>query len=269
MASPVRSPESDRTQPESGVRRESGVRSDSAAVESDAPREERAAWVAFACYAVAALSLLVSLNTSWRYFDEVLHIPTDFGERYVMFALAELALVVSGAGMAVNVHRHGRPGAFRLMVWAGVGASAFIAGAMSNWEPREALGRIILGPLLGAAMLHLGLGLELRARHQHTGTLARVGRELRERVLSRLGLADDERDAAQRTRDRAATRAVELSLPGRWRFSRTARLQRALLAAGVADDPVVRERLLARRQVVAHAEQFAQLDQGSPWREGR
>lgn len=198
-------------------------------------REERAPWVAFACYAAAAASLMVSTNTSWRFFDQVLHIPTAYGERYLMFAVAELALVVCGAGMAVNVHRDGRPGSFRVMVWAMVIAMSYMAWAMST--PEEAIGRILLGPALGTIMLHLGLGLELRARHQHaSSTIARIGRELRERCLSRLGLADDGRDAAQRTRDRKAYKAAALSRPLRWPWSRQARLERALLAAGVADD---------------------------------
>jgi len=72
------------------------------------------------------------------------------------------------------------------MVWAMVIAMGYMAWAMST--PEEAIGRILLGPALGTIMLHLGLGLELRARHQRTGTIARIGRELRERCLSRLGL---------------------------------------------------------------------------------
>jgi hypothetical protein len=225
--------------------------------------EQRAPWVAFACYAVAVVSLAVSLNTSWRFFDQVLHIPADFGERYVMFAVGELALVVCGAGMAVNVHRHGQPGTFRLIVWAMCAAMAYMAWAMSTTE--EAVGRILLGPLLGTVMLHLGLGLELRARHQHTGTVARIGRELRERCLSRLGLANDGRDAAQRTRDRNAYKAAALSRPRRGPWSRQARLERALLAAGVADDPVMRDRMLARLAVVSHAHGLTTLTQPSPW----
>jgi hypothetical protein len=209
------------------------------------------------------MSLAVSLNTSWRFFDQVLRIPAAYGERFLMFAVAELALVVCGAGMAVNVHRHGRPGSFRMIVWAMCAAMAYMAWAEST--PAEALGRILLGPALGTIMLHLGLGLELRARHQHTGALARIGRELRERCLSRLGLADDERDAAQRTRDRAAYKAAALSQPRRALWSRQARLEGALLAAGVADDPVMRERMLARLAVIRHARHLATLSQPSPW----
>jgi hypothetical protein len=206
---------------------------------------------------------VVSLNTSWRFFDRVLHIPTAYGERYVMFAVAELALVVCGAGMAVNVHRDGRPGSFRLIVWSMCAAMAYMAWVMST--PEEAIGRILLGPLLGTIMLHLGLGIELRARHQHTSTVARIGRELRERFLSRLGLADDGRNAAQRTRDRKAYAAAALSRPQRWPWSRQARLERALLAAGVADDPAMRDRMLARLAVVRHAHGLATLTQPSPW----
>jgi hypothetical protein len=228
-------------------------------------REARAPWVAFACYAAAAASLLVSTNTSWRFFDRVLHIPTDYGERYLMFAVAEVALVVCGAGMAVNVHRDGRPGSFRVMVWAMVIAMGYMAWAMST--PEEAIGRILLGPALGTIMLHLGLGLELRARHQRTGTIARIGRELRERCLSRLGLADDGRDAAQRTRDRKACKAAALSRPRRLPWSRQARLEHALLAAGVADDPAMRDRMLARLAVVRHADALSTLTPPSPWQQ--
>lgn len=219
--------------------------------------------VALACYMVAVVSLLVSLTTSWRFFDSVLHIPTTNGERLIVFGVAELALVVCGAGMALNVRRHGRPGSFRAIVWAMCAAMAYMAWAMSPIE--EAIGRILLGPVLGTIMLHLGLGIELRAHHQRTGTIARIGRELRERCLSRLGLADDGRDAAQRTRDRKAYQAAALSRPRRWPWSRQARLERALLAAGVADDPVMRDRMLARLAVVRHASSLAALSQPSPW----
>ncbi|WP_237099482.1 hypothetical protein [Mycobacteroides abscessus] len=238
------------------VRKKDGA---AAAVE----REQRAPWVALACYFVAVVSLLVSLNTSWRFFEHVLHIPTASGERWVMFAVAELALVVCGAGMAVNVQRTGHPGAFRAPVWAMCAAMAYMAWAMST--PDEAVGRILLGPVLGTVMLHLGLGLELRARHHHTGTAARIGRELRERCLSRLGLGDDDRDAAQRSRDRKAYQAAALSRPRRWPWSRAARLERALLAAGVADDAVMRERMLARLAVLNHASALATHTQPSPW----
>ena len=224
---------------------------------------ERAPWITFACYFVAVATLTVSLNTSWRFFGDVLHISTANGERYIMFAVAEMALIVSGAGMAANVRRTGQPGSFRMVVWGMCAVSGYMAWKMSNFE--EGLGRVILGPILGTIMLHLALGLELRTRHHRAGTLARVSSEMRERLLSRLGLADDDRDALQRTRDRAAFRAAQLSLPRRWRWSREARLQRALLAANVADDPQMRDKMLARLSVLRHAHALATHDQSSPW----
>ncbi|MDV7193366.1 hypothetical protein [Mycolicibacterium fortuitum] len=226
-------------------------------------RDQRAPVVALACYAVAAVSVVVSLNTSWRFFDQVLHIPTAYGERWVMFGVAELALVVCGAGMAVNVKRTGRPGAFRGIVWVMCVAMGYMAWAMSTVD--EAIGRIMLGPVLGVIMLHLGLGLELRARHQHTGTAARLARELRERCLSRLGLGDDRRDAAQRIRDRHARRAAALTRPPRSPWSRAARLERALLAAGVSNDEQMRGRLLAHLAVLRHAGELASVPSESPW----
>jgi hypothetical protein len=87
---------------------------------------ERAPWITGACYFVALATLPVSLNTSWRFFDKVLHISNDYGERYIMFAVAELALIVSGAGMAANVRRTGHPGPFRLVVWGMCAVSAYM-----------------------------------------------------------------------------------------------------------------------------------------------
>ena len=232
----------------------------------DTPGPRRGSGVTVACYIAALATLPVSLNTSWRFFGEVLNIPTADGERYIMFAVAELALIVSGAGMAVNVRRTGHPGPFRMVVWAMCAISGYMAWAMSDLE--EGLARVILGPVLGAIMLHLALGLELRARHHRRGTLARISHELRERILSRLGLADDERDALQRTRDRAAFRSAQLSMPRRWRWSREARLQRAPLTANVADDPQMRDKMLARLSVLHHAHELCTHRQSSPWLDG-
>lgn len=235
------------------------------AVESvpGAPERGLSPWVTGGCYAVALATLPVSLNTSWRFFEHVMGI-TSRPELFGMAAVMELALVMCGIGMATSVKRFGDPGAFRLVVWGICLFSGWTAWHMSG-TVGEALARMVLGPVLGAIMLHLALGLIRRTHHHRTGTVARVARELRERLLSRLGLADDQRDAAQRTRDRAATRAVKLSMAGKDSARHLGKLQKALLAAGVADDPRMRDRLLARRQVAHGAREFAALEQGSPW----
>jgi len=119
--------------------------------------------------------------------------------------------------------------------------------------------------VLGLVMLHLALGIEIRASRQRTTAWARIGRELRERLLSLLGLGDDHRDALARTRDRAALRAAKLALAGRWTPFRTSRLRKALHASHVAHDPVQRDRMLRELGVLQHAKKLAETTQPSPW----
>lgn len=212
-------------------------------------------------YAAAFLSMLVSVDTSWRFFGDVLHI-TDLRERVVMFAVLEVALVACGYGMRANVHRSGRPGSPRLIAWLLCGLAAYMAWQLSGFA--DGLARVALGPVLGLVMLDRALGIERRAGQHKTSAWARIGRELRERVLSRLGLADDERDALARTRDRAARRAAKLSLAG-WVVFRAGRVARALRASNIAHDPAARARMLTELAVIRHANELAELDQPSPW----
>ena len=220
-------------------------------------------------YYLGALGgLAVSLNTSWRFFGERLGIHGP--EQVIMFSVVELALIACALGMRANVRRvdpaTGRPGAAgapRLVAWAVCGLSGYAALLLSG--PVDGIARVALGPILSLVMLHLALGIEIRNRTTvRTGAWARVGAELRERVLSRLGLADDERDAATRTRERAGRRAARLVMATRspWR---TARLARALRAAQVAHDPLARERLLAELAVLRCADELATLPLPSPW----
>jgi hypothetical protein len=212
-------------------------------------------------YLVAFLSMMVSIDTSWRFFGQVLHIG-DIAERLVMFAVLEVALIACGYGMRANVQRSGRPGAPRLVAWVLCGLAGYMAWQLSGVA--AGIARVALGPVLGLVMLHLALGIEIRAGQHKATTWVRIGRELRERVLSRLGLSDDERDALARTRDRAARRAARLSL-GRVVPLRAVRLARALRASNVAHDPAARTRMLAELAALRHAAELATLDQPSPW----
>lgn len=217
---------------------------------------------AFGFYVVAVMAMLVSIDTSWRYFEHELGI-TDLRERIVMFAVIEFALVACGYGMRANVVRHGRPGAPRLFAWALCGLAAYMAWQLSGLA--EGIARVALGPVLSLVMLHLALGIEIRARQdEQTTTWVRIGREMRERVLSRIGLANDERDAVARTRDRAARRAARLALAKRSPL-RSVRLARALRTSNVAHDPTARDRMLTELAAVRHADDLADLDQPSPW----
>ncbi|MGC4972504.1 WhiB family transcriptional regulator [Streptomyces sp. DT199] len=107
------------------------------------------------------------------------------------------------------------------------------------------------------------------------GLIAVLGREARERLLSRLGIAARDRDAAQITRDRATTRAVTLAarLAERtpeqqrsWRGRRlTRRLSKAVGRASVGTDPLQRANLLDQLAARRHALALATVPLPSPW----
>lgn len=212
-------------------------------------------------YLASAMGLAVSMNTSYHFFGERLHITGL--EQWGMFAVLEVALAACAWAMRAGVQRHGSPGSARLLAWLGCAVSAYMAWDLSGLG--EGIARVLLGPVLSLVMLHQALGIEIRHRTGvKSGTLARVGRELRERVLSRLGLANDERDAATRTRERAARRAARLAT-ARHTFRRVERLKRATLAARVATDDGARSVLMAELAVLRHAGELVTLPVASPW----
>ncbi|SEQ90695.1 hypothetical protein SAMN05216188_106162 [Lentzea xinjiangensis] len=237
-------------------------RTDARPVPAPAPPAEREPAGAKGFYAVALLSIGVSVDTSWRFFEQRLGI-TETWERVVLFSVMEAALVACGWAMRAGVRQDGRPGPARLVAWALTAFAAFSALSLSG--PVAGTARVLLGPVLGLVMLHLALGIEIRASRQRTTTWARVGRELRERVLSVLGLGDDHRDALARTRDRAALRAAKLALAGRWTPLRKSRLRKALHVSHVAHDPVQRDRMLRELGVLQHAEKLAEVTRPAPW----
>ncbi|HVV07826.1 hypothetical protein [Amycolatopsis sp.] len=214
-------------------------------------------------YLVAFMSLLVSVDTSWRFFGEKLGIVNIY-ERAAMFAVVEVALIACGFAMRAGIRSaSGKPGPARLILWALCAASGYMAFDLAG--PVSGLARVTLGPVLGVVMLHLALGIELRHGRQRVTTWARVSRELKERFLSRLGLGDDERDALARTRDRAARRAAHLARASWFTPFRKARLDRALRSANVAHDDRMRARLMAELAAVQHANELRRLDLASPW----
>jgi hypothetical protein len=213
-------------------------------------------------YLVAIMSMAVSVDTSWRFFGNNLHITNPW-ERGAMFAVVEVALIACGYGMRANVRSSGAPGAPRLFAWLLCGLAAYMAWQLSGLA--AGLARVALGPVLGLIMLHLALGIEIRTVHGKLTPWATVGRELRERALSRLGLSDDQRDALARTRDRAARKAARLALGGRFIPWRQTRLARALRVANVAHDPQQRKRMLAELATLRHANALTNLEQPPPW----
>lgn len=213
-------------------------------------------------YAVALMSLSVSVNTSWRFFAQDLGV-TNTWERTAMFAVLEAAQVACGTGMALNVRETGQPGRPRLVAWLLCAVSGYMAWNLSG--PATGLARVVLGPLLGLVMLHLALGIEVRqARNARTGTWTLVRDQVRERLLSALGLTVLGQDAGELRRARATSRAARLA-KARFAFARVTRVRRALRLADLNGDPVALRKLLDQVAVAHHAVTLREVDPGSPW----
>jgi hypothetical protein len=211
-------------------------------------------------YVGAFVTTLVSIDTSWRFFGERLGI-TYIPERIAMFAVIELILFACGVAMRGNVRAGHGPGAARWLAWSLCGAAAYMAFDLAG--PVRGTARVILGPVLAVVCIHLALGIEIKANIGHrVGTLARVGRELRERALSRLGLADDARTALVRTRDRAAERAARLATARKVNYGR---LAKAVRASGAALDPAQRDRLIAEVAAFRTLTDLVTAERTSPW----
>ncbi|MEV4452873.1 hypothetical protein [Streptomyces mirabilis] len=228
---------------------------------------------------VAALAALgctaYSADTSWRFAADYLDMAGT-AERAGMFAAAELALFATALMARQNLATQGAPGLPGTLVWVITGVQVIPAFAESG--PVGGTVRAFVGPVMAAMLWHLAMGIELRLRTPGAashGLIATLGREARERLLSRLGIAARDRDAAQITRDRATTRAVALAtrLAERtpeqqrsWRGRRlTGRLSKAVGRASVGTDPLQRAQLLDQLAARRHALALATVPLPSPW----
>ncbi|MDJ0342637.1 hypothetical protein QMK19_02130 [Streptomyces sp. H10-C2] len=229
---------------------------------------------------VAALAAVgcttYSADTSWRFAADYLDM-NGTTERTAMFAAAELALFATALLARQNLQGPKQtPGLPGILTWVITAVQVIPAYAESG-----AVGgtvRAFVGPVMAALLWHQAMGIELRIRTPEAAShsvLARVGREVRERLLSRLGIAERDRDAAQITRDRATRKAVALAahLAERtqkqrtsWRGRRTARrLSQAIAEASVGIDQRQREVLLQQLAVRRHAAALATIELPSPW----
>ncbi|KUN02108.1 hypothetical protein AQI95_28955 [Streptomyces yokosukanensis] len=226
--------------------------------------------------ALAALGCTVySAETSWRFAADYLDIAGT-AERVSMFAAAELALFATALMARQNLTTQGAPGVPGTLVWVITGVQVIPAYAESG--PIGGTVRAFAGPVLAAVLWHLAMGIELRLRTPGAashGLIATLGREARERLLSRLGIAVRDRDAAQITRDRATARAVALAAllaertPEQQRNRRGRRLTRKLSKtigrAAVGTDSVQRAALLDQLAARRHALALATISLPSPW----
>ncbi|MEU9406217.1 hypothetical protein AB0E08_10990 [Streptomyces sp. NPDC048281] len=235
------------------------------------PLRKSPAAVLVAALAAAACTAY-SADTSWRFAADYLGM-TSTGERAAMFAAAELALFACALMARQNLRTLDAPGTPGALVWVITGVQ--VIPAYSESGPVGGTVRAVVGPILAALLWHLAMGIELRHARpdaESASLPALIGRELRERLLSRLGLAVRDRSAEQITRDRATVRAVALAAKlasmqegarGRTRVER--RLSVAVGKAQVGADQEQRARLLDLLAARRNAVSLATIALPSPW----
>ncbi|MFJ8805582.1 hypothetical protein [Streptomyces sp. NPDC102490] len=233
--------------------------------------------VAVPVAAVAALGCTAySADTSWRFAADYL----DMGgtaERVAMFAAAELALFATALMARQNLNGPKQaPGLPGTLTWVITAVQVLPAYAESGLVGGTV--RAFVGPVMAAMLWHLAMGIELRHRAPDAasrGLAAVLVRQARERLLARLGIADQDADAARLIRERALSEAVALILRaesmtdrqrGRRRERRlTERLHEALERAGVDGDPRQDELLLRKLATRKQAPSLASITLPPRW----
>ncbi|MEV5688626.1 hypothetical protein AB0L68_36520 [Streptomyces sp. NPDC052164] len=216
-------------------------------------------------------------DTSWRFAGERLGM-VDSTERALMFGAGELALlacaVMARANKAATATKAaaGSAGVPGILVWVITSVQVIPCYATSGIVGGTV--RAVIGPVLAGLLWHLAMGLEIRVARPgalSTGLPAIIGRELRERLLSYLGLATRDRTAEQITRDRATARAVRLAAvlelrPGGWLSGyRRRRLAAAVARSGAGTNGEQRHRLLQLLAARRTSGQLATVPLASPW----
>ncbi|MFJ3705050.1 MULTISPECIES: hypothetical protein [unclassified Streptomyces] len=212
-----------------------------------------------------------SADTSWAFAADHLKM-TDTTERAWLFAAGEMALLGTALMARQNLRTLGAPGVPGVLVWVITGVQIIPAYAESGMVGGTV--RAFFGPICAALLWHLAMGLEVRVGKPDalsSGLAAMIGRELRERLLSRLGLATRDRTAEQITRDRATARAVRLAAllelrPTGWRSgSRRRRLAAAVHRSGAGTNGQQRHQLLQQLAARRTSGQLATVPLASPW----
>ncbi|WP_050503070.1 hypothetical protein, partial [Streptomyces monomycini] len=212
-----------------------------------------------------------SADTSWRFAEHYLGM-SDPSERLALFAAAEVALLACGLLARANKkatatdETAGTPGVPGILVWVITGVQIIPAYAESGVVGGTV--RSVIGPVLAGLLWHLAMGLELRIIRPgalSNGLPAQIARALRERLLSRLGLAVRDRTAEQISRDRALDRAVRLGSRRRLHAWGARRLAAAVARAHVATDPNQRQRLMLELAARRGASELTTIELPSAW----
>ncbi|MFE3441290.1 hypothetical protein ACFXNY_33565, partial [Streptomyces sindenensis] len=188
-----------------------------AAEEADTETERRRKFSAGTLAAVAAFIICtsVSLNTGYRFTGAPA--PKGLGmtwepERILACAGFESLIAMCVLGARERLAKHGTPGWYGTAVWVFAGLSAVPAWVEGGGLSASTVVRIIVGSFGSALAAHSALGLELRHRtgDESQTAMAQIVRDLRERLMARLGLAHRSRSAEEIARDRALDKAVDL-----------------------------------------------------------
>ncbi|OQQ16116.1 hypothetical protein B0675_02185 [Streptomyces sp. M41(2017)] len=210
-------------------------------------------------------------DTSWAFAEHRLHM-TDTSERAVMFAAGEVALIACAIMARANKQataaddKAGTPGVPGVLVWIITGVQVIPAFAESGFW--AGIVRATIGPVMGGLLWHLAMGLEIRVAKPEalsTGLPAQIGAELRQRLLSYLGLADRGRTAIDISRDRAMARAVRLAARRHRGWWGRAALKASVARSGAAIDGSRRHALLQQVAARRTAGELATVPVTSPW----
>ncbi|MBD9703397.1 hypothetical protein IHE56_15165 [Streptomyces sp. ID01-12c] len=219
----------------------------------------------------ALVCTLYTADTSWRFAEHRLGM-IDPTERLVMFAAGEIALLACAVMARANKQATatddtaGTPGVPGVLVWAITGAQVIPAYTESGFWGGTV--RAFFGPVMAGLLWHLAMGLEIRVTKPQalsSGLPAQIGAELRERLLSRLGLATRGRTAVQISRDRATARAVRLA-SRRWLspWGRAA-LKASVARSGAAVHGEQRHHLMQLLAGRRSAAELRTVPVASPW----
>lgn len=210
-------------------------------------------------------------DTSWGFAEHRLGM-TEADERLTMFAAGEIALLACAVMARANKKATaidggaGTPGVPGVLVWCITGIQIIPAYSESGFWGGTV--RAVIGPVMAGLLWHLAMGLEIRVARPEalsTGLPAQIGHELRERLLSYLGLATRGRTAAQVSRDRATARTVRLASRKRLGWWGRAALKASVARSGAATNGTQRHQLMQLLAARRGAAELRTVPVTSPW----
>ncbi|MFJ4322228.1 hypothetical protein ACIP3A_03780 [Streptomyces tricolor] len=219
----------------------------------------------------ALICTAYSGDTSWGFAEHRLGM-VDVDERAVMFAAGEGALLACAIMARANKKATatdtaaGTPGVAGVLVWCITGIQIIPAYSESGFWGGTV--RAVIGPVMASMLWHLAMGLEIRVSRPEalsTGLPAQIAHELRERLLSRLGLAVRGRTAEQVSRDRATARAVRLASRKHLGWWGRAALKASVARSGAAVNGDQRHQLLQLLAARRGAAELRTVPVVSPW----